>query len=262
MKVVSVVSATGGTGKTTLAASLACVLAKAGRRVVAVDLAPQNALRLHFGVPLDRTDGVASALLDANDWQSAIVESADDVALLPFGALDFERLQTFARHLEANRDAFAQGLSSLQLGTADIVVIDTPPGDSPFTRAALSAADFALNVALADAASYAAFAQTQAMIESFAATRPEFAGEACVINQADQSRQLNKDVIRVLRDLLGDRMFPGVIHSDEGVREALACNTTIEHYDASSQAAADIRECATWLLDALETTGVSRRSVA
>ena len=46
MKVITVVSAKGGVGKTTLAANLASVLAARGRRVIALDLDPQNALRL------------------------------------------------------------------------------------------------------------------------------------------------------------------------------------------------------------------------
>jgi ATPases involved in chromosome partitioning len=42
MKVIAVVSAKGGVGKTTLAANLASVLATSGRRVIALDLDPQN----------------------------------------------------------------------------------------------------------------------------------------------------------------------------------------------------------------------------
>ena len=51
MVVISVVSAKGGVGKTTLSACLAMGLA-ASRDVLAVDLDPQNALKLHLGVHL------------------------------------------------------------------------------------------------------------------------------------------------------------------------------------------------------------------
>ncbi len=61
MKVVTVVAAKGGVGKTTLAANLASVVAASGRRVLAVDLDPQHALRLHFGIPLNTIDGLSSA---------------------------------------------------------------------------------------------------------------------------------------------------------------------------------------------------------
>ncbi|RQG99495.1 cellulose biosynthesis protein BcsQ [Paraburkholderia dinghuensis] len=262
MKVVSVVSAKGGVGKTTLAANLASVLAASGRHVVAIDLDPQNALRLHFGVPLDSVDGVSRTTLTGAPWQSAMVNGVDDVTVLAFGTLTIEEQRHFEHHLDENPLWFAHGLEALQLGPADIVVVDTPPGASAYTRAALCAANFAPNVVLADAASYAAIPQMQRVIDTYAVPRPEFIGEGYVINQVDPSRQLNKDVLRVLRDMLGEHMFPGAIHTDEGVSEALACNTTVMHYDPLCQASADMRACAAWLLEALDTPAQSRRSVA
>lgn len=263
MKVVSVVSAKGGVGKTTLAANLAAVLVTQGRHVVALDLDPQNSLRLYFGVPLDSVDGLSRAAIAGAPWQSAMVDGAGGVTVLAFGALIEEEQHLFERHLDKDPQWLARGLDALRLGEADIVVIDTPPGSSAYTRAALGAAHFAVNVVLADAASYAAIPQMQRMIDAYAAPRPEFRGEGYVVNQVDQSRQLNKDVLRVLRDMLGANMFPGVIHEDEGVSESLACNTTVVRYDPQCQAAVDMRACGTWLLGALESGSVrSRRSVA
>ena len=77
MKVIAVVSAKGGVGKTTLAANLASVLATSGRRVIALDLDPQNALRLHFGVPLDSIDGLSRATLSGDAWQSIMFDGVE-----------------------------------------------------------------------------------------------------------------------------------------------------------------------------------------
>ena len=85
------------------------------------------------------------------------------------------------------------------------------------------------------------------MIEAYATPRADFGGAGYVVNQVDQSRQLTKDVLKVLRHMLGDKLFPGVIHLDEGVSESLACDTTLIHYDPLSQAAADFRACGEWL---------------
>lgn len=262
MKVVSVVSAKGGVGKTTLAANLASVLAAEGRHVVVIDLDPQNSLRLYFGVPLDSIDGLSRAALAGLPWQGAMVDGTDRVSVLPFGALIEPEQHRFERQLDEDPLWLARGLGTLGLEPADIVVIDTPPGSSAYTRAALSATHFALNVILADAASYAAIPLMQRMIDTYAAPRPEFRGEGYVVNQVDQSRQLNKDVLRVLRDMLGEQMFSGVIHEDEGVSEALACNTTLIHYDPVCQAAADLRACGAWLLEALDASAIPGRSAA
>jgi chromosome partitioning protein len=100
------------------------------------------------------------------------------------------------------------------------------------------------------------------MIEAYATPRANFVGTGYVVNQVDQSRQLTKDVLKVLRNLLGDKLFPGVIHLDEGVSESLACDTTLIHYDPLSQAAADLRTCGEWLTSAVDSKQLSPRNVA
>jgi cellulose synthase operon protein YhjQ len=262
MKVITVVSAKGGVGKTTLAANLASVLAASGRRVIAVDLDPQNALRLHFGIPLDTIDGISRATLSGDPWQTVMFDGVDGVTVLPYGAVVEDDRRRFETHIDHEPQWLARSLEALSLDATDIVIVDTPPGSSVYTRTALTAANFALNVVLADAASYAAIPQMERMIESYAAPRPDFGGEGYVVNQVDQSRQLTKDVLKVLRNMLGNRLFPGVIHADEGVSESLACDTTLIHYDPLSQAAADLRACGEWLVTAVDSVQLSPRNVA
>jgi chromosome partitioning protein len=262
MKVIAVVSAKGGVGKTTLAANLASVLANSGRRVIALDLDPQNALRLHFGVPLDSIDGLSRATLSGNPWQTVMYDGIDGVTVLPYGALLEDDRRRFEAHIDQHPQWLAQSLQNLRLDPSDIVIVDTPPGSSTYVRTALSAANFALNVVLADAASYAAIPLMERLIETYAAPRAEFGGVGYVVNQIDQSRQLTKDVLKVLRQMLGNKVFPGVIHLDEGVSEALACDTTLIHYDPLSQAAADFRACSAWLMTALDAIAAEPRNVA
>jgi cellulose synthase operon protein YhjQ len=245
MKVIAVVSAKGGVGKTTLAANLSSVLAASGRRVIALDLDPQNALRLHFGVPLDSIDGISRATLTGDPWQSVMFDGIDGVTVLPYGAVLENDRRRFEAYVDQDPYWLAQSLQHLRLDPSDIVIIDTPPGSSTYVRTALCAATFALNVVLADAASYAAIPQMERLIATYAAPRAEFGGEG-----------------KVLRQMLGERVFPGVIHLDEGVSEALACDTTLIHYDPLSQAAADFRTCGTWLMTAIDAIAVSPRNVA
>jgi cellulose synthase operon protein YhjQ len=262
MKVITVVSAKGGVGKTTLAANLASVLAARGRRVIVLDLDPQNALRLHFGIPLDSIDGISRATLAGDAWQTVMFDGVDDVTVLPYGAVLEEDRRRFEAYIDREPAWLVHSLDTLGLDASDIVIVDTPPGSSVYTRTALTAANFALNVVLADAASYAAIPQMERMIEAYATPRGDFGGQGYVVNQVDQSRQLSKDVLKVLRNMLGPRVFPGVIHQDEGVSESLACDTTLIHYDPLSQAAADLRACGDWLLSAIDTLQVSPRNVA
>ncbi|SAK54067.1 cobyrinic acid a,c-diamide synthase [Caballeronia temeraria] len=262
MKVITVVSAKGGVGKTTLAANLASVLAARHRRVIVLDLDPQNALRLHFGIPLDSIDGISRATLAGDPWQTVMFDGVDGVTVLPYGAVIEDDRRRFEALVDNDPAWLAHALQSLALDANDIVIVDTPPGSSVYTRTALTAANFALNVVLADAASYAAIPGMERMIDAYAAPRADFAGQGYVVNQVDQSRQLSKDVLKVLRNMLGTKLFPGVIHQDEGVSESLACDTTLIHYDPLSQAAADLRACGEWLLSAVDAMAASPRKLA
>ena len=62
MPIVCFASPKGGVGKTTLAANIAGRLAQTGQRTLVLDLDPQNALRLHFGIPLSDPAGYTCLL--------------------------------------------------------------------------------------------------------------------------------------------------------------------------------------------------------
>ncbi|MEI6002601.1 cellulose synthase operon protein YhjQ [Paraburkholderia bengalensis] len=262
MKVVSVVSAKGGVGKTTLAANLASVLGSNGRRLIAVDLDPQNALRLHLGIPIDNFDGISRATLAGASWRTVMFDGLDAITALPHGALNEDDRRVFEARLDSHPHLIREALESLALDANDIVMIDTPPGATAYTRAALLAADFVLNVVIADAASYAAIPHMERLIQTYCVPRGAFLGYGYVINQVDQSRSLTKDVVKVLRDSLSAHLFPGVIHLDQGVSESLAYDTTVIHYDPHSQAAADLRACGDWLDARLNGEAKQPRNVA
>ncbi|WP_175717725.1 cellulose biosynthesis protein BcsQ [Burkholderia anthina] len=262
MKIVAIASAKGGVGKTMLTANLASAIAAMGRRrVVVVDLDPQNALMLHFDVPHDMTDGLAAAALNARRWPSL---AADGMTIVPFGAASEADQRRFERLLDRRPAWFAHALAALGLGEDDVVIVDTPAGTSVHLRAVLTAAHFVLNVMLADAASYASIPQMRRMIDAYATHRADFIGEGYVVNQVDPSCELGRDVLRVLCDRLGAHGFGGAIHVSEGVAESLAYRMTVKRYDPYSQAAADLSACGAWLDRAIDArdAGDSTRRVA
>ncbi|MFC7610132.1 cellulose synthase operon protein YhjQ/BcsQ [Teichococcus aestuarii] len=88
MPLIAFASPKGGVGKTTLAANVADALCRSGRSVLLLDLDPQNALRLHFGVPLHDTSGFMADLPRRPDWRAQVRRTASGVLLLPHGAME------------------------------------------------------------------------------------------------------------------------------------------------------------------------------
>jgi cellulose synthase operon protein YhjQ len=254
VKIISVVSAKGGVGKTTVASNLSAALRYAGQRVLAIDLDPQNALRLHFGTDPDQIDGVSRATLSGRSWRSTGFDSASGIHVLPYGAVNEPDREAFEAHLDRHPDWLAANLGALGLDEHDVIVIDTPPGPSVYMRASLSAAHLALIVILPDAASYATLPRMEGLVETYADPKDHFTGHAIVINQTDHARLLARDVTQVLYANFGDRII-GHVHQDQSVSEALAFNQSVLDYDSRSQAAQDYIACAQEVAARLQLVG-------
>ena len=244
MKVIAIVSAKGGVGKTTLTANLATALQREGvATLLVVDMDPQNALGLHFGADPRSLAGVSRASLAGEDWGSVCVQSPSCVHVLPYGVVNESDRVAFERHLDAHPNWLVQQLQGLELPEDAVVLIDTPPGPSVYMQQALSAAQVVVVVSLPDAASYAVLALMQRLVHTYCTPRPDFSETLYVLNQADGARQLSKDITRVMQDNLGERLV-GVVHEDQAVREALAYDQSVLEYDPQGQAADDLRKCA------------------
>lgn len=262
MKILAIVSAKGGVGKTTLTANLGATLAR-NSRVVCIDLDPQNALRLHLAVAMDELDGVSRCTLEGRAWSTALFQSPGSPAVLPYGGLNESDRDAFEVHLSEHPDWLANGLEALKLGENDYLVIDTPPGPSLYLQQALRVAGFVLVVLHADAASFATVPAIEGLINRYCADRGDFQGSAYVLNNVNTNQTLSRDIVEILRGKLGDRMVPTVIHQDEAVRESLASDQLLADYDPHCEATFDISACANWISDAMSAAKLrSRRSKA
>jgi len=252
LRVVAVVSAKGGVGKTTMSANLAAALQKAGKSVVAIDLDPQNALHQHFtaaqNVPLHPTAlGIAQ---DGEDWLACGMVSACGVRVLPFGEIDESQHQALEACLNTESDWLERHLSAMDLAEGTVVLIDTPPGPSPYLRQALSVAHEAIVVSLADAASYTALPQIDKLIKAYTSGRETFVGASYLINQVDTSRPMNRAITQILRDLLGQQVL-GVVHHDPAISDALAYNRNVLEFDPRGLGCHDILDCSQALTNRL-----------
>lgn len=251
MVVISVVSAKGGVGKTTVSACLALGLADS-HDVLAVDLDPQNALRLHLGVSASEIDGACRATLEERSWKTAVYRAgAGRPDVLPYGNINETDRDALEVHLSGHPDWLVGGLRQLGLGSKSVVVIDTPPGPSLYQQQALRAAHFTLVVIHADAASYATISSMESVLNRYCVGRKDFAGSAYLLNSVSSGSALSRDVVRVVRSDLGDRVIPVVVHQDESVREAMAFDQPVLVYAPHSEATGDLRQVIRWFEQSL-----------
>ncbi|MFU9137617.1 cellulose biosynthesis protein BcsQ [Erwinia tasmaniensis] len=238
MPLVCVCSPKGGVGKTTLAANLAYTLARAGSKVLAIDFDVQNALRLHFGVPLSDGRGFVAKSADASDWGQSILTTGGNIFVLPYGEVTEEQRITFENNLTHDANFLTRGLHSVLNYPGLVIVADFPPGPGPALKAMSALADLHLVVLLADTASLSLLPQIEndKMIGGALNHR---AGHYFVLNQSDSRRNISRDVTAFMQQRLGDKLL-GVVNRDESVAEANASQQSVFEFSPVSSAAFDI----------------------
>ena len=235
----------GGVGKTTVTANVAAALAQLGFAVTVIDLDPQNALRLHFGVPLQDTAGFAWSLAHpaAPPWQAFLRPTPWAIDLLPFGDTDMAGALAVAEALGRYPERLTRILQELLADPRRMVVIDSPPGPSHAMSAALPFVDMLVCVLLADAVSAALIPS----IDSGRAFGPgtQFGQEGgrvrYVLNQFDPASRLSRATAEAVRPHLGPRLL-GEMRRDEFVAEAAASQCPLPFFAPMSGSANDIAQ--------------------
>ena len=236
MPLVCLTSPKGGVGRTTLAATLAVALHRLGRRVVAIDLDRQNALRLNFELP-EELPGIADGIDGAGEWNDLAVDTPAGIGLIPFGAASAAQVMRVSAHIAQNPGWLGRRLRPLLDQSDLLVVADMPAGPSAFNAEIDALADLHVLALLADAMSLSLLPKLQHGDFAFAAGDRMTLG--FVLNQVDPRRQLCRDVLALSRDVLGEALY-GMVHQDEAVAEAAACQLTVLDYAPDSVASQDV----------------------
>lgn len=243
MPVIALQGVRGGTGATSVTAALAWALQQLGESVLAIDLSPDNLLRLHFNMPFELSRGWARAQLDGSDWRQGAMRYCKKLDFLPFGCLNEpEQRQVDQQQSEIPgywQDFLAQLRAS---GVYRWILLDIPAGRERLIQQQLALADGVLMVLNPDANCHTRLYQ-----------QPMPTGCHFLINNYSSASQLQPDLHQLWIQTLGG-LLPMVIHRDEALAEALAAKQPLGEYRPESLAAEEILTLANWCLIHIQET--------
>lgn len=244
MRVIAVVSPLGGTGRTTLTAHLATLLARQGQPCLAVELSAQNLLARHLGMQEPSALGWAPLAAAGQWWADAGFDNTDGVSVLPFGKAPPETVEALHRQLQVQPRWLQDQLELLDVPDACTVVLDTPVWPSPLARAALRCADAVLVTLEASARACADPATVQTLLQEAAAAPLD---QGVLVTRFDPRRVSHRDALQALRQQWGERLIPYTLHEDENIQRALARAMCVGSFAPQAQSAHDLQGVCNWL---------------
>ncbi|WP_110687565.1 cellulose biosynthesis protein BcsQ [Salinicola aestuarinus] len=241
MALINLLSPKGGVGCTTLCANLGMALEHLGYQVVLVDLDPQNALRLHFQLPLNDPQGLIDRFDADVEWRQLVTRLSDGVDILPFGNASDARLSGFA-DMQRRPGELSHRLRTLSQTPNTLVVVDANVFPLCEVSPLIDDADLNLLVLMADAGSVALMPRLESQPGSLRQAS-EQGRLGYLINQIDTRSRLKREIVELMLKRLAP-LVVGAVHRDESLAEALAEQRSLFEQAPFSAAARDIEKAA------------------
>ena len=238
--VIAIANQKGGVGKTTTAINLSAALARAGKKVLLVDLDPQANSSLTFLAHDAIEFSIYELLTDAQVSRDSVIQKTalSGLDILPSRI----SLAKFESKLLGEFDAPFR-LKDRMDGLAaayDYVIIDTPPTLGLITVNALVASDYLI---VPIQPSYFALEGTDDLLDTVEKVRarpnPNLEVLGVLITLLDKRTTLAKDIHEQIRQVFGSKVFETVISKSVRLEESPAYKESIFTFAPASSGATE-----------------------
>ena len=231
----------GGVGKTTTTLALGSELARAGARVLLVDLDPQASLTEGIGVTLGPNDSTVYELMIGRSADLVTIRTEYGVDLIPatlaLAGTELSFAGRFGREL-----LLRQALAPLR-SSYNYILIDSPPGLGIFTVNALVAADALLIPLQAHVFAMDQMSQMESTITMIRQMNPSLAIGGIVVTMVGRTN-INQAIEAAARERYDDLVFDITIPHSVKIIEAPAAGQPITVYAPESAGALAYRALA------------------
>jgi cellulose synthase operon protein YhjQ len=230
--IVAVYALAGGTGKTSLVATLGRALSFLGERVLLSDTTSHGLLPFYFG---------ASQLVSGVVRTFSPPPGSNDA---PIHLVSYDLVRE-SEELEGQTGILEDLLENSQ--RANRVLLDLSVNCSRMAAGLSQFKPTVLIPLMADMNSVISIDAVEKLFSSMLDAEGRPLQPVYLLNQFDTSLPLHLDIREVLKQQLGERLLPFVIRRSPAVGEALAEGMTIVDYDPGSAIAEDYMRVANWL---------------
>lgn len=268
METIAIVNQKGGSTKTTLAVNLAYGLAKAGKRVVLLDLDPQGGASAWSGhnqelTELDYGTPLMECLIKGKPKLGELFEASGHGYFVVPNSVEFVPFDANARNELAHEQLLRKAIATLPASELDYVLVDTPPHIGPSMTMALTAANYYLLAIQAQAPNLEPAERAFKLATRIEETLNPGLECGVVLGDADMHLLQTRDMYSALQEDYGDRLYTQVIRHTTRFGEAFSRETPIQKYDGRGIGAKDFNALTEEFLkrrEAVQPSSRKRRS--
>lgn len=236
MRIVAFVNQKGGVGKTTTVQNVGAALARAGRRVLLVDLDAQGSLTASCGLDPEDLEKTLYEVLDGRATVEEVTRAVEGMDLLPAGMSLAQADLIFAGKI-GRENMLKKALAKVT--GYDYVLLDCPPNLGLVTVNALVAAGEIIIPVQAEFHALRGLELLQSTVAMVQDLNSTLRVLGIAVTFYDKRKTLNRDVFNELRRTFPDLIFETKIRDAVALAEAPSHGQAILAYRPGSAGAED-----------------------